>query len=97
MSSMTYGELSVLVFAVFALLFALLLIARPWRHEHEAQGNDHIAWLILDGLVALWLLVIIFGLIFSILLITLWANPEFPRSEERRVGKECGSRWSRYH
>ena len=22
---------------------------------------------------------------------------EFPRSEERRVGKECRSRWSPYH
>src|SRR3712207_1633300 len=24
-------------------------------------------------------------------------NPEIPRSEERRVGKECRSRWSPYH
>ena len=24
-------------------------------------------------------------------------NPEFNRSEERRVGKECRSRWSPYH
>ena len=24
-------------------------------------------------------------------------NPEHPRSEERRVGKECRSRWSPYH
>ena len=23
--------------------------------------------------------------------------PEFARSEERRVGKECRSRWSPYH
>src|SRR5256886_8285989 len=25
------------------------------------------------------------------------ANPRRPRSEERRVGKECRSRWSPYH
>ena len=25
------------------------------------------------------------------------ADPENPRSEERRVGKECRSRWSPYH
>ena len=24
-------------------------------------------------------------------------NPKAPRSEERRVGKECRSRWSPYH
>src|SRR3989454_7107610 len=24
-------------------------------------------------------------------------SPEWPRSEERRVGKECRSRWSPYH
>ena len=24
-------------------------------------------------------------------------NPEYIRSEERRVGKECRSRWSPYH
>src|SRR5574337_1568372 len=24
-------------------------------------------------------------------------NPDSPRSEERRVGKECRSRWSPYH
>ena len=23
--------------------------------------------------------------------------PKYPRSEERRVGKECRSRWSPYH
>ena len=27
----------------------------------------------------------------------LWLTPFFPRSEERRVGKECRSRWSPYH
>src|SRR5574342_358585 len=26
----------------------------------------------------------------------LWVNAETPRSEERRVGKECRSRWSPY-
>src|SRR5690554_8059649 len=25
-----------------------------------------------------------------------WDTDQFPRSEERRVGKECRSRWSRY-
>ena len=27
----------------------------------------------------------------------LLAMPEYQRSEERRVGKECRSRWSPYH
>ena len=27
----------------------------------------------------------------------LFDSPEFKRSEERRVGKECRSRWSPYH
>ena len=26
-----------------------------------------------------------------------WKNYQNPRSEERRVGKECRSRWSPYH
>ena len=26
-----------------------------------------------------------------------WEKPNTPRSEERRVGKECRSRWSPYH
>ena len=26
-----------------------------------------------------------------------WNGKEFSRSEERRVGKECRSRWSPYH
>ena len=26
-----------------------------------------------------------------------WVNPPLCRSEERRVGKECRSRWSPYH
>jgi len=28
---------------------------------------------------------------------TLWIKDRFVRSEERRVGKECRSRWSPYH
>ena len=30
-------------------------------------------------------------------LIRMYLNGEFGRSEERRVGKECRSRWSPYH
>ena len=30
-------------------------------------------------------------------LIDFWAPRCMPRSEERRVGKECRSRWSPYH
>ena len=29
--------------------------------------------------------------------ITIYAQPDASRSEERRVGKECRSRWSPYH
>src|SRR2546425_11356651 len=28
---------------------------------------------------------------------SIWKPPQTPRSEERRVGKECRSRWSPYH
>ena len=27
----------------------------------------------------------------------IWKTQQWPRSEERRVGKECRSRWSPYH
>src|SRR5690554_7316227 len=33
---------------------------------------------------------------FAVLAVAMW-SPDFLRSEERRVGKECRSRWSPYH
>src|SRR3712207_2474675 len=51
--------------------------------------------------VGTWLSTV-FGVLFLGSLVTglLWATvglPSVPRSEERRVGKECRSRWSPYH
>ncbi len=37
------------------------------------------------------------GLVGPLALISTQGNEEFVRSEERRVGKECRSRWSPYH
>ena len=37
-----------------------------------------------------------FAVAYSEDLIT-WRPQDYPRSEERRVGKECRSRWSPYH
>ena len=33
----------------------------------------------------------------QVLVVTIEETPHKPRSEERRVGKECRSRWSPYH
>ena len=35
--------------------------------------------------------------IFDVLIVSVLNNKEKTRSEERRVGKECRSRWSPYH
>ena len=37
------------------------------------------------------------GIIFAVLIFSLVVNILYLRSEERRVGKECRSRWSPYH
>ena len=39
----------------------------------------------------------LYTLVPAALLIGVWIIAEFFRSEERRVGKECRSRWSPYH
>ena len=44
------------------------------------------------GLFAVEKITLIYNLLTSILILFL-----FQRSEERRVGKECRSRWSPYH
>ena len=59
--------------------------------------------LVLFGLFvvdALWLAPLAVVLVLSERIIPgvrAWANPTLGRSEERRVGKECRSRWSPYH
>ena len=40
---------------------------------------------------------IFFGIFLGIILVMTDKNGLSPRSEERRVGKECRSRWSPYH
>src|SRR3712207_8000983 len=46
------------------------------------------------GEVGLWRVALALGLY----VVLLWLHPRlFGRSEERRVGKECRSRWSPYH
>ena len=36
-------------------------------------------------------------ILFALIVIVCFSAPLFSRSEERRVGKECRSRWSPYH
>ena len=46
-------------------------------------------------LLAMGIIVLLGALAYFVL--TLVVNRRTPRSEERRVGKECRSRWSPYH
>ena len=75
-----------------------------------AGGTSAVAWGKVGSVAASWVLSPVFGCIlaffvFKIIVKTIFAkdNPVGaakivgPRSEERRVGKECRSRWSPYH
>ena len=58
-------------------------------------GSKDVPIRILDGLiVGMILLAVVLTVIFSI---NGGYRVTFDRSEERRVGKECRSRWSPYH
>src|SRR5687768_18122520 len=49
------------------------------------------------ALVVVGLALILLTVVFRSILVPLKAAAGFVRSEERRVGKECRSRWSAYH
>ena len=44
-----------------------------------------------------WILLGIIGLLLLLVMLILFCPNRYQRSEERRVGKECRSRWSPYH
>ena len=54
---------------------------------HKYVGGSEMAQKVLDP--HMWNLETLFKLIYEV--------PVYQRSEERRVGKECRSRWSPYH
>src|SRR3712207_5584646 len=59
----------------------LILLEGDAGHVVEAFGNFVVGGNVVVGLVVFLILIVI----------------QFVRSEERRVGKECRSRWSPYH
>ena len=63
-----------------------LALRRTFRQAAWNQANELAAALAAEGLGELYVAV---G--------TVGTDPETSRSEERRVGKECRSRWSPYH
>src|SRR2546429_3155744 len=58
---------------------------------YDTQQKPVASWE--DGQYALKLVRSFFSDVFGLVVFSKWAN----RSEERRVGKECRSRWSPYH
>ena len=58
----------------------------------EKKMWDNVLTVIMSLLCLLWIYPIVL-----ILLNSLKKEGTFTRSEERRVGKECRSRWSPYH
>ena len=70
-------------------------------HTHECAPEKHIEkqesifseyWK-----VGLSFILLISGIVMNALDFTFFREGYFSRSEERRVGKECRSRWSPYH
>ena len=62
---------------------------RPFK-EHPFQVKD-------DSSILLYLFSILLLVVQSLLPVYVLSIPTEFRSEERRVGKECRSRWSPYH
>ena len=73
-------------------LFASLMPARAHANIAPPELKDQ--YLTLTEGEMLWLAIV---LIVILPLLPLIIGPYTTRSEERRVGKECRSRWSPYH
>ena len=91
----------VVVFGVLIVAFAVVSLAAarllrparpdPVKLDNYECGAEPIGSAWIQFPVGFYLVALIF-IVFDALAVFL-----FPRSEERRVGKECRSRWSPYH
>ena len=75
-------------------LTALLLPDRPWGRQAHAVIATVLLWLCLFGLLFTSVAEVLFWHEFAARFNFIAVDD---RSEERRVGKECRSRWSPYH
>ena len=84
--------INVLIRAVFAsaVMFIFLYIIKNFLMTH-ILGNSRIEFVFIS------LTVLVIGVLVYAFILYLMKVSEFYRSEERRVGKECRSRWSPYH
>jgi TRAP-type C4-dicarboxylate transport system permease small subunit len=73
---MTYSQVLIASFFLFTLLFALMLILRPWRNVQFRPGTEGIARGLMTFSVAVLFLLMAFFLV--VLLATAWANPNAP-------------------
>ena len=80
-------EKQILPLIVIALVAALVSVVAMWSLDRSGQGGDLTKTVSGADTFIEWKLV------------TTWPKglPGLGRSEERRVGKECRSRWSPYH
>ena len=87
----------------------LMFIIFAWRHQAHTPAKGRVAWTFAFGeafkvlltfallAVALAVLKVVFFPLIVTWVLVLVVQVLAPRSEERRVGKECRSRWSPYH
>ena len=88
------------VFSVLGILAAARLgLWQLSKDKVDVRGGaDGVTWMVLLGLVGARVLYVWENFkIFSRQLLHIFFITEGGRSEERRVGKECRSRWSPYH
>ena len=103
MSDLLAARSQMAVSLAFHIVFAMVGIAMPVlmivaERRWQVTGQDvylDLARRWAKGTAILFAVGAVSGTVLSFELGLLW--PEFMRSEERRVGKECRSRWSPYH
>src|SRR3989449_11759291 len=62
----------------------------PVNYSALRKPRQHMAWVAAAGPLANLVMALLWALLLKLAVL-------LPRSEERRVGKECRSRWSPYH
>ena len=75
-------------------------MAVEWLTEHGASFFDLLSLGVegvIDGILCILLEIPFYITIVTLTFLALYKSGRETRSEERRVGKECRSRWSPYH